>query len=168
VNPSLKRAIIVLIRLSWALASSGFILPYLTPYGYRIQFCLYSWPDYLDRTFDAEFWRQSWGMSSDMVAGSVEGSYRHFEALPLSKLLLFAVVALLSGRLIKPNLLVGVVGSALFIWATLAHSFSISYDFNFGLTLTGLAMVAPNLGYPNAKKNLFKAEVGGETANKDE
>lgn len=64
------------------------LLPYCGSIGYRIECCLFLWPEQLNRTFEVNYWQTLWGMSGDFVAGIYEGSYLGWEAIALVRLAL--------------------------------------------------------------------------------
>lgn len=76
------------------------VVPYLGRWAWRVAFTVTTAPGHYYRLTDLSYWKQSWGMSADLVGPDLEGSYLAYTTEGILRLALL-IAALGVGWLIR-------------------------------------------------------------------
>ncbi len=83
----------------WTTGSLLLVMPYVSPLGWRLDFVATTAPAYIQRWLEVDFWRVCWGMSSDLVYGSLDGRYDGHDSVSLVRLAVVLALYVTASRL---------------------------------------------------------------------
>ena len=129
----------------WTTGCCLIATPYLGSIGWRLVFVVTQAPAYINRWLDPWFWRACWGISGDLVYGSLEGSYQGFSFLAICRLLVCILSFVGSGLARRGPAWLGILSAIVFIVSAFLACISFDYSLSFWVALVSGSVTTNSL-----------------------